>query len=585
MLGYHQLNLKPNHRVNQPRPAIVAQGSVRRLPRIALLLFCLAYLLPGFIGRMPWRSADISAFGYMRELALGHSDWLAPLLGTRAPEVDALLPYWLGAWALQLAPAWIAPDFAVRLPFIALLALALAGTWYGCYSLARSPLAQPVAFAFGGEANPRDYARAIADGALLALIASLGLAQLSHETTPAQAQLGFNALAFYAAAALPFHRWSAILAGVLGFAGLTLCGAPTVALLLAIGAATMIWLGPQAQDQGTDMPERASIAWLPLLWIALVVVLASSLEVWRWRLHWPAGAEGWQSRVSLLVWFTWPAWPLALWTLLRWRRQLFSSHLHQHLALPLWFSLVHLGTTLFTSAGDRALLLALPTLAVLAAFALPTLRRSLSALIDWFTLLFFTGCAIIIWVVWLAMHTGVPPQPAANVARLLPGFEPRFVILPFVFAVLASLTWAWLVHWRVGRHRAALWKSLVLPAGGAALCWLLLTTLWMPALDFARSYRPLVQRIEASVQPANCIQTFGLSRGLEAGFGFHSRLQLQPASDQASCAWLLIERDIVTDTPEIVNTARWQRHATFAHPREGEEDLVLYRLLPGAASP
>ena len=57
---------------------------------------------------------------------------------------------------------------------------------------------------------------------------------------------------------------------------------------------------------------------------------------------------------------------------------------------------------------------------MLAAFALPTLRRSLSALIDWFTLLFFTGCAIIIWVVWLAMHTGVPPQPATNVARLLP---------------------------------------------------------------------------------------------------------------------------------------------------------------------
>ncbi|MFZ9180222.1 MAG: hypothetical protein ACO21V_13530, partial [Limnohabitans sp.] len=46
----------------------------------------------------------------------------------------------------------------------------------------------------------------------------------------------------------------------------------------------------------------------------------------------------------------------------------------------------------------------------------------------------------------------------------------------------------WLVHWRAGRHRAALWKSLVLPAGGAALCWLLLMTLWLPALDYARSY-------------------------------------------------------------------------------------------------
>ena len=86
-------------------------------------------------------------------------------------------------------------------PSCLLLALTLVATWYGVYYLARSPQAQPVAFAFGGEASPTDYARAMADGGLLALIASLGLAQLSHETTPALAQLGFTALTFYAMAA------------------------------------------------------------------------------------------------------------------------------------------------------------------------------------------------------------------------------------------------------------------------------------------------------------------------------------------------------------------------------------------------
>ena len=566
--------------MNQPRPAIVAQASVRRLPRLALLLFCLAYLLPGFIDRMPWRSADVSAFGYMRELALGHTDWLAPLLGSQPPEVDALLPYWLGAWAMQLAPGWIAADFAARLPFITLLALALAATWYGCYSLARSPQAQPVAFAFGGEAQPRDYARAIADGALLALIASLGLAQLSHETTPAQAQLGFGALAFYAAAALPYHALGAALAGCLGFAGLALSGAPTLAALLVCGVLLMYWTrGSGAQTSGQN---RA--VWIGALWLLLVVVLASLLDLWRWRLLLPAELVQWQSRASLLLWFTWPTWPLALLTLWRWRRQMLGQSWHLPLMLPLWFTLIHLLTALFTDAADRGLLPALPSLAVLAAFALPTLRRSLSSLIDWFTLLFFTGCAVIIWVVWLAMQTGFPPQPAANVARLLPGFEPRFVILPFVFAVLASLAWFWLVHWRVGRHRAALWKSMVLPAGGAALCWLLLSTLWMPALDFARSFRPLIHRIEARVPATDCLQTFGLSRGLQAAFGFHSSLRLEPATDNSACGWLLIERDIVTQTPEIVNVARWQVHSQLAHPREGEEDLVLFERLKASPS-
>ena len=86
------------------------------------------------------------------------------LLGLR-PETAALLPYWIGAWAIKLAPAWLRPDLAVRIAFALLLSGTFTATWYAVYYLARTPRAQPVAFAFGGEARPTDYARAIADGA------------------------------------------------------------------------------------------------------------------------------------------------------------------------------------------------------------------------------------------------------------------------------------------------------------------------------------------------------------------------------------------------------------------------------------
>jgi 4-amino-4-deoxy-L-arabinose transferase-like glycosyltransferase len=567
--------------VNQPSPAIVAQGAVRRLPRLALLLFCLAYVLPGFVYRAPWRSADITAFGYMQALADGQSDWFAPMLLGQAPEVDALLPYWLGAWALQFTPRWIAPDFAARLPFIALLILTLAAVWNGVYHLARSPRAQPVAFAFGGEAQPTDYARALADGGLLAFIACLGLAQLSHETTPALAQLCFTALSFYAFAAMPLRTLGPVLAGIAGLLGLTLSGAPSMAVLLGAGGALIHLIDrPYAPP---DRPHDKRWFWGTLLVLAVLALLALRLDLWRWRMALPASST-WQGLGSLLLWFTWPAWPLALWTLWRWRRQLLNKHLSRHLALPLWFTFITVGATLLTPAGDRALLLALPALAALAAFALPTLERSVSALIDWFTLIFFTGCAFIIWVVWIAMQTGFPPQPASNVARLAPGFESGFVILPCLFATLASLAWAWLVRWRVGRHRAAIWKSLVLPAGGAALCWLLLTTLWMPLLDHARSYAPLVHRVETIVKPASCIETFGLDRGLLAAFKFHSPLHLEPAVDNAPCPWLVVERGIVTQTPAIINPAQWRKHSELGHPREGEEDIVIYQRIsqPGS---
>jgi len=148
--------------LNSTSPAIVAQSAVRRLPRWALLGLCAAYVMAGFWGRGPWKNGDIAALGYMLELAGGHTPWLNPLLAGLPPETDGLLAYWLGAWAVMLAPAGWSPEVVTRLPFIGMLVLTLVATWYGVYYLARSPRAQPVAFAFGGEARPNDYARALA---------------------------------------------------------------------------------------------------------------------------------------------------------------------------------------------------------------------------------------------------------------------------------------------------------------------------------------------------------------------------------------------------------------------------------------
>lgn len=192
--------------MNKPSPAIVTQDAVRRLPRWALLLLCVAYIVPGYVGRAPWKNADIASFGYMLSLLdAGHwREWLQPSMMGMAPDTGALLPYWLGAWAMQwLGPLGMAPELAVRVPYVLMLAGTLAATWYAVFHLARHPSAQPVAFAFGGEPAPLDYARALADGSLLALIATLGLAQFSHETTPALAQLFFGTLVFYGLAALP----------------------------------------------------------------------------------------------------------------------------------------------------------------------------------------------------------------------------------------------------------------------------------------------------------------------------------------------------------------------------------------------
>ena len=570
--------------MNKPSPAIIAQSAVRRLPRLALLLFCVAYVLPGFFGRAPWKVDDIASFGVMQELALNRSEWLSPQLLGVANGFDALVPYWLGAIAIKLLP-FLDPAFAVRIPFIGLLALSLLATWYAIYYLARSPLAQPVAFAFGGEASPSDYARAIADAGLLALIACLGLAQLSHETTPALAQLGFSALAFYALAASPYRRATTVLGPalglLLGLTGLALSGAPTLAVLLGLGGALVElthgrWGGSTAQD-----PAKAqSLQWLMLITTvtAFTAWLAFMLDLWRWRILLPpitgqTAWNEWRKLGRLLLWFTWPAWPLALWTLWRWRRQLAS----RHVALPLWFALTAIMASLTTAAADRSLLLALPPLAALAAFALPTLKRSVASLIDWFTLLFFTGCGVIIWVVWIAMQTGVPKQPAANVAKLAPGFEPSFSWVSFLVALAATLAWVWLVKWRVGAHRAAVWKSLVLPAGGTTLCWLLLMTLWLPLLDYARSYAAMARQVSKRVDPTACTEIYGLSSAQAAALQYHGGLKLQQTTSTATCPYLVVDADAQAALGSTVNLPDWAFLATLRRPADKNETLLLFK--------
>ncbi|MES2945597.1 MAG: hypothetical protein V4772_22240, partial [Pseudomonadota bacterium] len=309
------------------------------------------------------------------------------------------------------------------------------------------------------------------------------------------------------------------------------------------------------------------------------------LELWRWRIQLP-GREGqtltdWQKLGRLLLWFTWPAWPLALWTLWRWRRHLAS----RHVALPLWFAAVAIAATLTTDSSDRSLLLSLPPLAALAAFALPTFKRSVASLIDWFTLLFFSGCAFIIWVVWIAMQTGVPRQPAANVAKLAPGFEPTFSWFAFLVAAAATLAWAWLVKWRASAQRAAIWKSLVLPAGGATLCWLLLMTLWLPLLDYARSYAPISRQLATLVNKNACVEIFGVGSAQATALQYHGKLELKQLGPDVSCPYLIVDVTAQARLSSVVNMPDWAFKATVSRPTDKSQNLLVYKRVNTTSRP
>lgn len=554
-------------------PAIVTQEAVRRLPRWALLILSVAYVLAGFIGREPWKSADMAAFGLMRSVADGSSGWLHPSMLGQTPEMAGLLPYWLGAGAIALNTLLGMPlpiDVAVRIPFALLLALTLTSTWYAVYYLARLPAAQPVPFAFGGEANAVDYARCLADGSLLALLAMLGLAQLSHETTPYLAQLACAALLFYAVAASSLRLYAPAIALVVASFGLALSGSPAFGLALCFAAAVV---------RASQADSRAG-RWALAMGAsgAAAALLASALGQWQAHLgSVPGSPREWWALSKLWVWFTWPAWPLAVVALWRWRRWWRSLHI----AWPAAALLVMVVATVVRPGADRTLLLATPAMACLAAMALPTLHRSVSALVDWFTILFFAGCGVVIWVIYFSMHLNVPAKPAANVRRLLPGFEPSFSGVALAAALVATVGWMAVIVWRTGRHRSALWKSLVIPASGAVTCWILLTTLWMPILDYARSYAPMVARVQLVVGKTACIHSASLSQAQATALQFHGRYAVVPLkADEPSlqrCDWMIVDADRLKLASFVLPDGWQQVQSIRRRSSTDSETLLIYK--------
>jgi hypothetical protein len=207
----------------------------------------------------------------------------------------------------------------------------LALVWYSSYHLARTEAAQPLAFAFGGEADPVDYARAIADGAVLALIATLGLLQLGHETTPELAQLASVSLYLYALSATPFRGWAPRAAVLVALPALAASGAPTVALALGL-------VGIVESATSDHPPARRFVGWIAA-GTALAATAAWLLGAWGWRVNGYDTPAEVVALGKLLAWFMWPAWLLGLWTLWRWR-----AHWRQrHITVPLGCVLVSLG--------------------------------------------------------------------------------------------------------------------------------------------------------------------------------------------------------------------------------------------------
>lgn len=585
------------------RPYLVTSADAARLPRWIPLLFCAVYVLAGLIGRDPWRTDDAIGFGISHTMLTGSTiDWLVPnVQGELVPE-GGPLPFWLGALGMMAARlfnallsgflghaanGWlITADLAMRLTAALGLALSMVMLWYAARNLAMRPEIQPLD-PFGAGASPQDFGHAVADAALLAVLACFGLIAPIHETTANAAQLPCVAGFLYGLSLCMNHpRRGGLIVGTAIAAGLLTYGIPLAVVLLLSVLLLVFVVRPYRLVAGwilaTVLPVAlvGSLAWPALLayfsqpdamvqamplaegTATVPVTAAASQQVatfFQGWLEWNASMVGAPSMATLsrlggtLPWYLWPLWPFVLWGVWRWRTGCREAPIAVALAPLLLMLLASLLNPQTADHQNTLTPMVLP-MAILTGITLPMIRRSMVSIVDWFAVMIFSVASLAVWAYWVAFLSGWPPRMAMKAEAALPGFIAHISVSELAIGLLATGAWVLLVVWRVSRRPRPFWRPMALSSGGMVLTWLLLMTLWMPAGNWRKSYQELVTPTrELFASEPGCVMHAGLDQGELALFSYYAgarfvRLPELRATEQAtttpdSCPWLLVADD------------------------------------------
>ncbi len=575
----------PNSLIPSKKPVRLSATAAISLPRWGVLLLCLLYVLPGLIGRDPWKNTDAADFGVMWTMAEGGiSDWLWPnVVGLPSAE-SGPLTFWIGAICIKLFDWLLGAPMAARIGTILFFALGALSIWRTGYLLGQRNDAQPMHLAFGGQPDSTAYGKMLADSALLIYLGSLGLLTYSHETSVEALLVALIAYVMYRCTQyinLPSIRNTGMLGLAFGLLILTNGFIVPIGLYIClISGVFFIKRSRRRHFRNLVISIIISVVIVAVWWGILTAAKpygGSPFEAW---LDWNADQLAFPSLESISlffkkgIWFFWPSWPFACWAIYAWRRQWKTA---AHVIMPLLFLVAFVILAFCSPLKDAGLLVFIPPLSVLAALGLPTMKRGAINAIDWFSVMVLTLIALFIWIAWLARHTGWPAGIAKNAVKLAPGFVPEISLIATAIALCATVGWGLLVYWRLSKQPSVLWRAVVLSSGGVILCWTLFATLWMPWINYSKSYAGIATEMSQKMpEKMSCIST-DATPAQRASFAYFGNVRFEKFGGE-NCSYLLIKDRVPKrhrpKTPVEYDGKHliWEGH----RPSDREERFRLY---------
>lgn len=515
--------------------------------RIGVGLICLLWLFAGSLGHDPWKPDDAIHLGVA--FGMGNGQWLIPRIAGDPWLTTPPLYHWLAALCGWLF-GWLLPwhDAARQAsPLLGLVFLA-----------ALSASARRLA-----DSNAALIAPALAIG-------TLGLLIPLHDANPAILAVVAYALALLGLAIwrdkpLTGGAWLGAGIGV-GFLGAGLDG-----LLAPLLTGLAIFCHPAWRRRGS------LAAGLIATTIALLLILP-----WPWLLQqrsptlfalwWSAeldtiAPQGFtRAHLDTLLWAAWPVLPLALWQLWLerrrlWQAQTFLPLLGASLSLLIFFSI---------DARPEALLPALVPLTLLAASGCSRLRRGAANAFDWFGAMTFSLIIALVWLGAYAMLTGTPERIAKNFTKPAPGFVADIPVALLVLGGLLTLLWLALLF----RMPRSPWRATLRWGLGLTALWTLLAMLWLPWIDYGKSYRGVSAEFARLLgERPGCIARRNLGLAQRTSLDYFNGIRTVEGERAKSCRYL-IQQAAPKSTTAL---AGWQLLRETSRPGDKKERLRLYR--------
>lgn len=496
-----------------------------------------AWVFLGLFGHDPWKPDEAYTFGLVFHI-LQTGDWVVPMLADE-PFMEKPPLFFLTAAIFAKLFGWALPlHDAARLASAFYVVTAL-------YFVAKT-------------------ARSL--HAPLLLIACLGYVHHAHLLITDNALVAGIAMGIYGfSISNSRSAWGGLLTGTgagIAFLSKGLLGPGLLALIALALLAFPDWRNPRFLKSwlwGLLAFAPWALVWPWLLWRESPALFSEWL--WVQNLgrftgeHKIGGVPDHWHYVKALPWFAFPAWPLAAWAMYSGRKEIFSK---AELQLPLVAFLVMFAVLSASSLARQiyALPMLLPV-CILAARA-AGVPRWLGVPLDRLAVWGAAVAGLALWALWISFFSGWP----ARIAAEAPGFLPRVDPLWLGLGTSTTLLWFFLVR----REGLA-----VRFAAGSMLAWGLVMTIWLPYLDYAKSYRGVIADMQHH-RPAGtaCITAPNLTEPQRAVF--HYFAGITKSAETKDCPLLLLTTS--SDKPPAAEGRRLLWRGT--RPGDDKERFWLF---------